>query len=132
MSESFSVAGVARVGDSVFIMRRLPGGSVGGKWEFPGGKSETGESAETTLIREWYEETGLDVNTGKELARCVFHHNGRPVTLIAFEVFLPEPASVPQLRDHDAYQWIDYARINEVDMVDSDRMIADLIVHGTA
>ena len=132
MIENVSGAGVVRNGDSVLIMRRLPGGSVGGKWEFPGGKSENGESAEATLKREWFEETGLNVNTGNELARCIFHHNGRPVTLIAFEVFMPEQASVPQLREHDAYQWIDYACINEVDMVDSDRMIADLIVHGTA
>lgn len=129
MIESFSVAGVARNGDSVLIMRRLPGGSVGGKWEFPGGKSETGESVEAALKREWLEETGLSVNTGMELARCVFFHNRRPVTLIALEVFLPEPGSVPQLREHDAYRWIDHADLKDVDMVDSDRMIVDLIIH---
>ncbi len=52
MPENISVAGVARRGNTVLVMRRLPGGSVGGLWEFPGGKTDPGERPKDALRRE--------------------------------------------------------------------------------
>ena len=43
MSSNTSVAGVAFKDGAVLIMHRLPGGSVGSLWEFPGGKCERDE-----------------------------------------------------------------------------------------
>ena len=39
-----------------FCCQRAPGGEVGLKWEFPGGKIEAGESGETAIVREIQEE----------------------------------------------------------------------------
>jgi 8-oxo-dGTP diphosphatase len=33
-------------------------------WSLPGGRAEAGESISTALVREWREETGLDVESG--------------------------------------------------------------------
>lgn len=43
------------------IGQRPPGVALAGLWEFPGGKVEPGETAESAAVRECQEETGLVV-----------------------------------------------------------------------
>jgi 8-oxo-dGTP diphosphatase len=45
----------------VLIAQRPQGKSMAGLWEFPGGKVETGERPEQSLIRELKEELGITV-----------------------------------------------------------------------
>ncbi len=45
----------------VLLAQRPQGKSMAGLWEFPGGKVETGERPEQTLIRELKEELGVTV-----------------------------------------------------------------------
>ena len=45
----------------VLIAQRPAGKQMGGLWEFPGGKMESGERPEQTLIRELSEELGIIV-----------------------------------------------------------------------
>ena len=44
----------------VLLAQRPDGKSMAGLWEFPGGKVEPGETPEKALIRELYEELGID------------------------------------------------------------------------
>ena len=46
----------------VLIAQRPQGKTMAGLWEFPGGKVESGERPEATLIRELHEEIGITVN----------------------------------------------------------------------
>ena len=45
----------------VLIAQRPQGKAMAGLWEFPGGKVESGERPEESLIRELNEELGIDV-----------------------------------------------------------------------
>ena len=44
----------------VLIARRPEGKALSGKWEFPGGKVEAGESPEAAVVRELREELGVE------------------------------------------------------------------------
>jgi len=124
---SISVAGIARDGDTVLVMRRSPGGSIGGLWEFPGGKTELGENPKDALRREWVEETGLGISVGDELARGSFFHGDEQFTLIAFNVELINSASVPILREHEAYDWTHVDKLRDLPLVESDRALLSAI-----
>jgi len=49
---------------NLLITQRHAGTHLGGLWEFPGGKRESGESFEECLIRELREELGIEVSVG--------------------------------------------------------------------
>ncbi len=64
MSKLVLVAACAFVDadNRVLLAQRPEGKPMAGLWEFPGGKVETGERPEQTLIRELKEELGITVN----------------------------------------------------------------------
>ena len=45
----------------ILIAQRKPGDSLGGFWEFPGGRVEDGENLEDCLVREVWEELGVGI-----------------------------------------------------------------------
>ncbi|MFV1995283.1 MAG: NUDIX domain-containing protein, partial [Verrucomicrobiales bacterium] len=49
-------------GGKFLAARRAVGTSLGGKWEFPGGKVESGEDLEDASVREIREELGCDIS----------------------------------------------------------------------
>ncbi len=55
------VAGVISFEGRFLITQRLADDTLGGYWEFPGGKVEPGERPEDALIRELHEELGITV-----------------------------------------------------------------------
>ena len=66
----FQVIGVGVVlnaAGQVLIDQRLNEGLLGGMWEFPGGKQESGEAIEATIRRELGEELAIEVAVGEEL-----------------------------------------------------------------
>ena len=113
-----SVAGIALRDGLVFVARRVSGGSMGDKWEFPGGKVEPGESDKTALEREFGEEFAVPVRVGRELSRAEFVNRNEPVQLTAYEVFLDSEDFV--LIEHTEWKWTSLEELGTLDFADSD------------
>jgi 8-oxo-dGTP diphosphatase len=81
------VAAIIRKGDKILIAKRAEGdGPEGGKWEFPGGKIEKGESPEDALAREIMEELDVRIKVGALYALI-------PTDRIVLMVFLADYVS---------------------------------------
>jgi 8-oxo-dGTP diphosphatase len=61
------VAAVIERGGRILVSQRGPDGGQPGRWEFPGGKREAGESDGAALSRELREELGVEVDIGARL-----------------------------------------------------------------
>jgi 8-oxo-dGTP diphosphatase len=105
-----SVAAIAVHEGSLFIAKRVPGGDMGGKWEFPGGKVEEGEDVKEALSREMEEEFGVSVTVGRKIAGGSFVHNGIEHALDAYLVFMPGDQF--SLTEHTGWRW---ARLDEIE-----------------
>jgi mutator protein MutT len=51
----------------ILIDRRKASGTMGGLWEFPGGKIEQGETAAECIVREIQEELAIEITVGDQL-----------------------------------------------------------------
>lgn len=81
------VAAVIERAGLILICRRREDQPHPGKWEFPGGKVEPGETLEQALVRELDEELGIRAVPGPEIARYEFAYPGkRPILLVFFAV----------------------------------------------
>jgi len=121
-----SVAGIAIRGRTVFVARRVAGGEMGGKWEFPGGKLEPGETDAEAAVREYEEEFGLSVSAGPVIGESKFRNKGRDYELAAIMVmFEGEPAV---LREHDRCAWVDLDGLTGLDLADSDRSLLPFLL----
>lgn len=120
-----SVAGVARREGLLLLARRKEGGSIGGKWELPGGKIDRGESPEEALVREFDEELRVKIRTGEKLAQTRFRHHGRIFRLEAFDVELTSESF--RLTEHDETGWFTQEEAFGLDLADSDRRLLEAI-----
>lgn len=123
-----SAAGIVLKDNKIFIAHRIPGGDMGSRWEFPGGKVEEGESYQETLIREYKEEFGIDVEVGRHIADAVFVHNEKQVELQAYEVLFSEDVYNFILSEHTEVKWVVPEEIKNMPFVDSDMLLYDEVL----
>lgn len=81
------VAGILRDLDGrVLIAERLGDRPFAGRWEFPGGKIQRGESPEAALFRELREEIGVEVRCCEHLLNQGHQYPDRHVSIDFFVV----------------------------------------------
>jgi 8-oxo-dGTP diphosphatase len=116
-------AAVIERGEKLLIARRKPGKHMGGKWEFPGGKIEPGETPEQSLARELAEELEIGVEVGELLCEVEYSGDGVELDLLVYRVRLVK--GEPVLREHDEIKWEFPRRLASYDLADSDRQVVE-------
>lgn len=96
MSTVQVAVGVILREEQVFICKRPSDKHQGGKWEFPGGKVDDGETAIDALHRELLEEVGINVIKASPLITIAHDYGDKRVSLEVFTVseFTGEPAGL--------------------------------------
>jgi 8-oxo-dGTP diphosphatase len=88
----------------LLITQRKAKSHLGGLWEFPGGKRESGETFEACLIREIGEELGVEISTGELFDEIAHDYPEKSVRLKFFVCKLL--SGEPQPLDCAAVKWV--------------------------
>ncbi|MFI9270565.1 (deoxy)nucleoside triphosphate pyrophosphohydrolase [Kitasatospora sp. NPDC052896] len=104
----------------VLAARRSAPAEVAGRWEFPGGKTEPGETEQQALERELYEELGVRARAGEQLPGEWPIRTGLVLRIWAAELLAGEPQP---LEDHSELRWLGPHELAEVDWLEHDREV---------
>lgn len=115
----------------VLITQRPQKGLLGGLWEFPGGKVQSGEDLQSGLKRELREELGVEVTICQELGAFRHRYTHFRVTLHAFHCALL-PGCEPRALQVADLKWVLIAQLGEFPMGKIDRMISTRLITGSA
>jgi len=104
----------------VLIAQRPEGKNMAGLWEFPGGKVESGETPEASLIRELEEELGIHTRPDC-LAPLTFASHAYPDFHLLMPLFICRRfEGVPQPREAQALKWVRVQKLRDFPMPDAD------------
>jgi len=94
---------------------------VAGRWEFPGGKVEPGETEVEALVRECVEELGVQVEVGVRVGGDVPLAHGRAI----LKVYLAKlvNGAEPQRLEHAELRWLGADELYTVDWLPADAPI---------
>lgn len=120
------VCGIIFKDDLVLICRRKPEKSLGGYWEFPGGKVEEAESYEESLLRELIEELNLKVQIKQHFFDTVHHYDKGAIELISF--ICSTTGTVVESTDHDRLEWIKVSDLLNWELAPADIPIAQELI----
>jgi len=88
------------------------------KWEFPGGKIDSGETAEECLRRELQEEIGIQARIGRSLPASTHQYPTFTITLHPFVCIIEEGEIV--LHEHAALLWLQPSELHSLDWAEAD------------
>lgn len=121
------VAAVIKNGDEFLACRRSPHKNLAGKWEFPGGKVELGETDIEALIREIKEELSVDVEVGDLVA--VSRSISGPQEIVMYTYFAQLISLKPtSSSDHDQLLWVTKTRLESLDWAELDVPVIEVLV----
>ena len=94
-------------------------------WEFPGGKTEPGETPEEALKREIREELSAEISADKFLCTVDYDYPAFHLTMHCFLCSLLSEAM--HLNEHEAARWLREEELNSIKWLPADRQILETL-----
>ncbi len=113
-------AAILRDGQVLACARAEPP-EMAGRWEFPGGKVEAGETEIDALVRECDEELGVQVAVGARVGGDVPLGHGWAVLRVYLATLLD--GEQPQRLEHAELRWLGADALDSVDWLPADAPI---------
>lgn len=113
----------------VLICRRRNDQAHGGKWEFPGGKVELGETPGQALVRELGEELSVIAEAFEEVCRYEYAYPGKPAICLAF-FRVDRYAGSPQGAQFAELKWESREALPAYDFLEGDARIVRELSEG--
>ncbi len=119
------VAAIIRDGNGRVFATQRGYGDWKDWWEFPGGKTEPGETPEEALKREIREELSAEISADKFLCTVDYDYPAFHLTMHCFLCSLLSEAM--HLNEHEAARWLREEELNSIKWLPADRQILETI-----
>jgi len=122
------VAAIISTGNTILIAQRNGTQHMAGKWEFPGGKIEAGETPQQCLARELKEELSIHVSAGRYLGNNIHHYDHISIELLAFRAHWQ--SGYIQRTEHTDHQWVPTNRLDQYEFAPADQPFVEMLRRG--
>lgn len=115
-------------GDKYLIAKRSDKQGYSGKWEFPGGKVENGETDQDALKRELKEELdiNIDVSTLLDSSNYYEKEKNRIISLNVYNAFIKSGTIRP--KEGQTVEWKKVDELENIDWINNDGLIAQTLI----
>lgn len=123
--ERIEVVAAVMVSDGKVFASERGYGAFKGKWEFPGGKREAGETPEEALAREIREELATEIHVGEKL--CTVEYDYPEFHLVLHCYLCSILSGNLELLEHEDARWLDARHLRDVDWLPADLEVIELL-----
>lgn len=129
--KTIEVSAAVILKDGCILAAQKGYGEFKGKWEFPGGKVNTGEDCKDTVIREIKEELNADINVDDYLTTVYYEYPNFNLIMHTFLCSLKSDIHFTYHNEneleHDNLVWLEYDNLDYIDWLPADIEIVNSI-----
>ena len=121
-----------------FLTKRLKESHQGGKWEFPGGKVESGETVAQALSRELKEEVAIDVLSCQPLMKIEHTYPGKEGSnkgskTVCLDVFIVDNfTGEPSAQEGQGQGWFELNDFEKLDFPEANKAIIEKLLEQSS
>jgi len=111
----------------ILICQRKQGGRYALKWEFPGGKLESGETVEQCLRRELQEELSIEIHSIEHIETLSAYYEDGGMFNVSY-CFVHGFEGEPRNNVFEQIRWVTISELKEMDLLDGNKPFVEKLM----